>query len=81
MLPLVLHHGLFGLGNVELGPLKLHYFRGIDRAIVARGHPLIVSRVHPTAGIVTRARQLKETILRQLDILGRSRDKVIVVGH
>jgi triacylglycerol lipase len=81
VLPIVLHHGLMGLGNIELGPVKLHYFRRIDRAIAGRGHPLIVSRVHPTAGIATRARQLKETILRQLDILGRPRDKVIILGH
>jgi len=32
---------------------------------VARGHPLIVSRVHPTAPIRIRAAQLKRTILEQ----------------
>lgn len=81
MLPIVLHHGLMGMGDLRLGPIKLHYFRGIDRAIGERGHPVIVSRVHPTAGIATRARQLKETILRQLEILGRPRDRVIIIGH
>ena len=81
MLPIVLHHGLMGLGDLRFGPIKLHYFRGIDRAISDRGHPVIVSRVHPTAGIATRARQLKETILRQLDILGRARGRVIIIGH
>jgi triacylglycerol lipase len=82
MLPIVLHHGIFGFGNFRIGKLKLSYFAGgIERALAERGHPLIVSRVHPTAGIATRARQLKETILRQLDILGRPNDPVIVFGH
>jgi triacylglycerol lipase len=65
------------------GPVNLlSNFRGIDRAIVERGHPLILSRVHPTAGVATRARQLKEVILRQLEILGRPRDeRIIVIGH
>ena len=79
--PIVLHHGLFGFGELNAGPLKLTYFGGIARAIAARGHPLILSGVHPTAGVATRARQLKETILRQLDILDRPRDRVVVVAH
>ncbi|HZL34138.1 MAG TPA: alpha/beta fold hydrolase [Tepidisphaeraceae bacterium] len=82
MLPLVLHHGFMGLGNFQIGKFRMSYFSGgIERALAARGHPLIVPRVHPTAGIATRARQLKETILRQLDILGRPNDPVIVIGH
>ena len=82
MIPIVLHHGFMGL-EFRAGPLKvISNFRGVDRAIAERGHPLIVSRVHPTAGVATRARQLKEIILRQLDILGRPRDeRVIVIGH
>jgi triacylglycerol lipase len=81
MLPVVLHHGLFGFGELSAGPVKLSYFGAIGRGIADRGHPLIVSSVHPTAGIATRARQLKETILRQLEILGRPRERVIVVAH
>ena len=80
-IPIVLHHGLFGFGNFELGGVKVSYFSGIDRAIAERGHPLIISRVHPTAGIATRARELKETILRQLDILGREKDPVLIIAH
>ena len=80
--PVVLHHGLFGFGNFSFGKLRLAYFAGgIERAIAARGHPLIISRVHPTAGIATRARQLKETILRQLDILGRPHERLIIIAH
>src|SRR5688572_26758217 len=81
MLPIVMHHGLFGFGELAAGPVKVSYFGRIGRAIAERGHPMIVSGVHPTAGVVTRARQLKETILRQLDILGRPRDRVIVIAH
>jgi triacylglycerol lipase len=81
MLPVVLHHGLFGTGDWQLGPLKMSYFRRIDRAIIARGHPLIVTRVHPSSSIRNRARQLKESLLRQLDILGLDNERVILVGH
>ena len=81
MTPIVLHHGLLGYGDLTLGPLKLTYFRGIDRAITDLGHPLIISRVHPTGSIERRARELKEAILRQLKALGRERDKVVIVGH
>ena len=81
MTPIVLHHGLLGFPNLKAGPLKFRYFRRIDRVLAERGHPVIVTRVHPTAGIERRARQLKETILRQLDILGRSDEKVVIIGH
>jgi triacylglycerol lipase len=73
---------MFGFGNFQVGRFRLSYFAGgIERAISERGHPLIISRVHPTAGIATRARQLKETILRQLEILGRPHEKIIVLAH
>jgi triacylglycerol lipase len=82
MVPIVMHHGLMGFGEIAVGPLRVSYFGRIGRAIADRGHPMIVSGVHPTAGITTRARQLKETILRQLDILGRPKDeRVIVIAH
>ena len=81
MNPIVLHHGLFGFGDIALGPVKIAYFRGIDRAIMARGHPLIVSRVHPTGSIELRARQLRDNILRGLKDAGRERDRVIVIAH
>jgi triacylglycerol lipase len=79
--PVVLHHGLAGFGHLKLGRLKLSYFGGIERGIAARGFPVIVSGVHPTAGVVTRARQLKENILRQLDVLGRADDRVVILAH
>lgn len=70
-----------GFPNLQAGPIKLRYFRKIDRAFAERGHPVIVTRVHPTAGIERRAMQLKETILRQLEILGRRGERVLIVGH
>jgi triacylglycerol lipase len=76
MIPIVLHHGLFGFGDFKIGPLRMNYFKGIDEAIAGRGHPLIVPRVHPTGSIILRARQLKETLLEQAN--GR---KVIIIAH
>ena len=80
--PVVLHHGLFGFGDFELGKLKVRYFAGgIDRAIGDRGHPVIISRVHPTGGIARRAAELKETILRQLKSIDREKERVIIFAH
>ena len=76
MTPIVLHHGLFGFGDFKFGPLKLSYFNGIDKAIAARGHRLIVPRVHPTGSIALRAAQLKAALLEQMDD-----QKVIIIAH
>jgi len=82
MIPVVLHHGLFGFGNLAVGPLRIRYFAGgIERAIADRGHPLIVGRAHPTGPIELRARQLKELINRQLGILGLPDHRVIILAH
>jgi triacylglycerol lipase len=81
MIPIVLHHGFMGFGDVSLGPVKVSYFRGIDRMLRGRGHPLVVSRVSPTGPIEVRARQLKENILRGLKQHGSERERVIVMAH
>src|ERR1700690_2535874 len=81
MTPIVLHHGLFGHGDWHWGPLRWSYFKGIDRAIAARGYPLIITGVHPTAGVATRGRQLKETILRRLDEMGKRGERVVILAH
>jgi len=81
MVPIVLHHGLFGSGEFQLGPVKFSYFRGIDRAIAARGHPVVMTNVHPTSSIETRARQLKEDVFKKLKGMGRQREKVILIAH
>jgi len=81
MLPVILHHGFLGTGDIKLGPVKLSYFRGIDRAIASRGHPLIVTRVHPTGSIERRARELKEQILRGLKAQDCQRQRIILIAH
>ncbi len=78
MTPIVLHHGLFGFGNFKLGPVKLSYFHKIDNAIARLGHPLILTRVHPTGSVTLRAHQLKHAILSRLN---GSAEKVIVLAH
>lgn len=81
MLPIVLHHGFGGYPGYKIGPVKLNYFRGIDRALGLGGRAVIVPRVHPTAGIRHRAQQLKQQIVAALDQLRRPDDPVIVVAH
>ncbi len=78
MVPVVLHHGLFGLGDLSYGPLKFHYFPRIDVAISRMGHPVLVTRVHPSSSVENRARQLKDFMLKRL---GRSTQKVILMAH
>lgn len=69
MLPIILHHGLFGVGS----------FRGVDRALAAEGYPVFVSTVHPCAGIEKRAGQLREWIL---SIAGQFRGrKALLFAH
>jgi triacylglycerol lipase len=81
MLPVVLHHGLLGYGDVKFGPVKLRYFRGIDRAIADMGHPLILPGVHPTGSIARRAAELKEFIVTRLSAMGQPDQKVILMAH
>jgi triacylglycerol lipase len=81
MIPIVLHHGFMGVGDIRIGPVKLSYFRGIDRAIAGRGHPTIVPHVHPSGSIELRARQLKEQILRGLKAQNIERERVLVIAH
>jgi triacylglycerol lipase len=76
MTPIVLHHGLFGFGDFQLGPWKMSYFRGIDSAIAARGHPVITPHVHPTGSITLRAGQLKDVLLRS-----GYQEKFIIIAH
>ena len=80
-IPIVLHHGMFGFGQFQFGKFRMSYFTGVDKELARRGHPIVISRVHPTGGIPRRARQLKETIFRQLSILGLEGRKVVVLAH
>jgi triacylglycerol lipase len=80
-LPILLHHGLLGRGELRLGPIKFKYFPGIDHAIISSGHPLFISTVHPTGSIETRARQLKEILLAHLKTLPDPHTRVLVIAH
>src|SRR4051794_19725180 len=80
MTPIVLQHGLFGFGEIEIGKLKFSYFNKIDRALEKLGHPVIVSRVHPTGPIEMRAEQLKKTIVEELDRRA-IKERVIILAH
>lgn len=74
----VLHHGFLGLGNVSVGRFRLRYFAGgIEPALTAAGFAVVPTRVHPTASIETRAKQLKQQIETRLP--GRSR--MVIIGH
>jgi triacylglycerol lipase len=81
MIPVVLHHGLFGFTNIRVGRFRISYFPHIDRAIQSLGHPLILSRVHPTSGIEVRARQLKSQIIRALRQEGLAKERVLIIAH
>src|SRR6187399_128561 len=81
MTPIVLQHGLFGFSEVSVGKLRLSYFHKIDKALKERGHPLIVSRVHPTGSIKLRARQMKRTILDEMKKQELQDQRVVIVAH
>ncbi len=61
--PIVLAHGLFGFTRIGLGRWTLAvYFRDIPELLRAAGNRVLVSRVHPTAGVARRAWKLKQRI-------------------
>lgn len=61
--PIVLAHGLFGFTRIGVGPYTLvWYFRDIPRYLASLGHRVLVTRVHPTAGIELRAGRLARRI-------------------
>jgi triacylglycerol lipase len=63
--PIVLAHGLFGFTRIGLGPLTLTaYFNGIPDRLRAAGNRVVVTRVHPIAGVEFRGRRLGMKILR-----------------
>ncbi len=75
--PIVLAHGLFGFRRIGLGPLTIAwYFRGIPAILQAAGNRVLVTRVHPTAGVVRRAKRLGEQILEAFPD-----EPVHLIGH
>ena len=80
--PIILHHGLFGYDTVGVGKFRWAYFQGIDKAIRRLGAPVIVTKVHPTGGIVRRATQLKAAIESGLaELNGDGHGKILLVAH
>jgi triacylglycerol lipase len=73
---IVLHHGLFGMSNFQVGPLKMEYFRGIADAFGSRGHAVTVTKVHPTGSVALRATQLKQTMLERA-----GGGKYVIIAH
>jgi triacylglycerol lipase len=75
--PVVLAHGLFGFERIGIGPFTMAtYFRGIPEFLRSLGHRVLVTRVHPTAGIRRRAAKLGERILRAFPD-----ERVHIIGH
>ena len=82
MLPIVLHHGILGSDRYQLGPLGVNYFgKRVEGMLTGRGHPLIRSKVSKTGSVALRSRQLKQSILRQLDAMNRPKERVILIAH
>jgi len=79
--PVILHHGLFGHGEIHIGPFTWEYFHRIGRAIATRGYPVLATSVHPTAGIQTRAGQLKTAILQRFPDLLSSGQRIVILAH
>ncbi len=75
--PIVLRSGLFGFERIGLGPVTVaSYFRGIPELLREMGNRVLVTRVHPTAGIHRRAKRLGERILATFPD-----EPVHIVGH
>jgi triacylglycerol lipase len=75
--PIVLAHGLLGFSRIGLGPLTLtSYFRGIPDELRAVGNRVLVTRVHPIAGVEFRARRLGDRIFRAFP-----EEPVHIIGH
>jgi triacylglycerol lipase len=68
------------IGDVRLGPLRFPCFRGIDSALAALGHPVVVTHVSPWATVATRARQLKSQILKFQKRTGNDQP-LIILAH
>jgi triacylglycerol lipase len=63
--PIVLAHGLLGFSRIGLGSLTLtSYFHGIPEQLRSTGNRVLVTRVHPIAGVEFRGRRLGMKILR-----------------
>ena len=74
-LPVVLVHGLFGFDRIGVPGVKLHYFRGVSRALEQLGCHVHAVRLPPAASVPERAAAL----LQAIDALPH--DRVDVIAH
>ena len=75
--PIVLAHGLCGFERIGLGRLTLaRYFRGIPEYLESLGNRVLVTRVHPLAGIGRRAEILARRISQRFPS-----EPVHLIGH
>lgn len=75
--PIVLVHGLCGFDRISAFRRPLaEYFPGIRPYLEAAGNRVLVPRVSPTAGVATRAAELKAFVRREV-----GRQPVHVIGH
>jgi triacylglycerol lipase len=81
MSPIVLLHGIFGYERLKIGPFQRTYFGAIADAIRDRGHPVLTPGVLPCGLVSQRAQQAKTSILQWLEQIGRSNERIIVIGH
>ncbi len=81
MQTIVLHHGLLGFNTLHLGRLPIRYWDGVGDAIARSGYRVLVTRVHPTAGVIRRAHQLKSAIVDGLTQVGYPHGKVVIIAH
>jgi triacylglycerol lipase len=80
MATIVLCHGLMGYDELRLGPIRHTYWGGIDDALRAAGHHVVVTKTCPTGSIVRRARKLRDCIHRRLEDRPKN-EKFILLGH
>ena len=75
--PVILAHGLCGLDRLfsRRRPSREH-FPGVRTYLESLGYSVFVAKVSPTAGIVTRAKELKAFICREVGAM-----PVHVIGH
>lgn len=73
--PVVLAHGIMGFDQLGVGPVKNHYFRGVEPRLTKLGARVYAFRVRPTASVHARAEELARAV-RELDA-----DKVNIIAH
>src|SRR4051794_25739672 len=65
--PVVMVHGLLGYDEYRIGRwVVADYFKGVPTFLRSAGNPVLVPRLSMTAGVLTRAEQLRRFIATQL---------------